>query len=86
MEAEHGLDPPLVSSCGVTYINADNAGVWCDITEKRGYRADHIKHLLLPESMGGGWLVGPDVDDAYLEVVVEAVRAGRVAAATIKPE
>ena len=47
---------------------------------------DHVKHLLLPECMGGWWLVGPDVDDAYLEVVVEAVRAGRVAAATIKPE
>lgn len=69
------------------YINgSDRSCVWCDITEKRGYRADHVKHLLLPECMGGGWLVGPDVDDAYLEVVVEAVRAGRVAAATIKPE
>lgn len=86
--AELGIDPaawPDKSELAV-WIRGSLHDPSCVMCVKRGYHADPVRAMLLPVASGGGWLVGPVVPDEYFDVVIEAVRAGRVAAARIEPE
>lgn len=75
---------PFKSSFTIS-VSQQGSTMSANIVSQLGYGSDRRIFTWIPESLGGGWLVGPDPRPEYLEVVVEAVRNHRVPGVMILP-